>query len=241
MDMQNILAFLKELAEHNDRPWFEANKAWYREADAQFKEFAVRLIGRMEDVDPEVAGLAVKDCTWRIYRDVRFSKDKAPYKRHFGVYLSPGGKKSGLSGYYFHVEPEDGEEFGRPLLAAGVYRPEPKVLQSLREEAFSNGAALEDALRPARAAGFTMEGNERLTRVPRGYPAGSPFEDWLKLKDFSVYKPLSEADLLAPDLLDRLVEDFRTTVGFNKLLDRAVRYAWEEEAERSGGWAAGLR
>lgn len=226
--MKNILRFLTELSENNDRTWFEANKSWYKEANAEFNEFTENLINKVGLFDPEVTGLTVKDCTWRIYRDVRFSKDKSPYKHHFGAYLSPGGKKSGLAGYYFHVEPFHTSTFGLqgPMLAAGVYSPEPKVLKSLREEAFSNGAGLTKAI--GEADGFILDFGNSLKRVPAGYPADSPYANLIKLKDFTIARPITEVELFSDDILDIAVERFRTTMRYNKMLDRAVRYAWEE-------------
>lgn len=226
--MKNILDFLSELSLNNDRAWFEAHKSWYKEAHAEFADFTEKLIEKVSWFDPEIAGLTLKDCTWRIYRDVRFSKDKSPYKHHFGAYLAPGGKKSGLAGYYFHVEPFETSTFGMqgPLLAAGAYNPEPKVLRSLREEAFSNGAGLTAAIKEAE--GFIMDGNACLKRVPAGYPADSPYADLIRLKDFSIYRPITKKELLSSELLDIVTARFRTTMHFNKILDRAIRYAWEE-------------
>lgn len=226
--MRNILTFLTELSENNDRVWFEANKNWYKEVNAEFSEFTSKLIKRVSIFDPEIAGLTVKDCTWRIYRDVRFSKDKSPYKHHFGAYLSPGGKKSGLAGYYFHIEPFHTSTFGLqgPILAAGAYNPEPKVLKSLREEAFSNGNEMMRAIQEAE--GFVANYDNCLKRIPAGYPVDTPFARLIKMKDFSITRPISEVELFSSSLLDIIVERFQTTMKFNKLLDRAIRYAFEE-------------
>ena len=101
--MKEVIAYLKDLSRHNDREWFHANKQRYVEAQARFNTIVDKVIMGIAQFDTSVANLTAKDCTYRIYRDVRFSNDKRPYKTHMGAYICPGGKKSGFSGYYFHV------------------------------------------------------------------------------------------------------------------------------------------
>lgn len=218
--MKKVIDFLSALHKNNHRDWFEAHRPQYTEALAEFNAFAEQLIAVLPAIDPAVAGLTLKDCTYRIYRDVRFSHDKSPYKTYMGCYVSPHGKKAGYAGYYFHVEPGV-----QSLISAGLYMPESYIFKSVRDEIFDNGAAIEKAI--AAAKGFQLEG-EKLMRVPRGYPADSPYAELLKRKDLSLYRPIDEAFLLAPDLLDRVVAEFRKCVGFNALLNRAVVFAIEE-------------
>lgn len=99
--MQDVIEFLRQLRLHNDRTWFEANKSWYRDAQSQFAAFVEELIAGIARFDSSVQGLAAKDCTYRIYRDTRFSADKTPYKTHMGAYVCRGGKKSGICGLLF--------------------------------------------------------------------------------------------------------------------------------------------
>ena len=105
--MEQIYDFLKQLAANNNREWFNANKAHYLEVQAKFNKFAEELIEAISQWDEDIAAsnLTVKDCTYRIYRDTRFSKNKAPYKTHMGVFICKGGKKAPYAGYYFHIEP----------------------------------------------------------------------------------------------------------------------------------------
>ena len=145
--MEDIIRFLEQLRRHNNREWFEANKLWYRDVKARFDGLVARLIDAIAAFDPSVAGLAVKDCTYRIYRDTRFSPNKEPYKTHFGAYFCPRGKKSGYAGYYFHVEPQGDGLIGGHLLSAGLYMPEPNVLKSVRDEIFDNGERFAAAVR----------------------------------------------------------------------------------------------
>lgn len=108
---------MQDLSEHNDRSWFEANKDRYRDAKARVDLLAEELIAAIRTFDDSIGPLSAKDCTWRIYRDTRFSHDKRPYKTQIGVYVAPGGKKSGYSGYYFQIGAPDAGH----MLAAGNY------------------------------------------------------------------------------------------------------------------------
>lgn len=111
--MKTVLQFLRDLAQHNDRAWFNEHKERYLAVQQRWNEFCESLIGEIGAFDPDIARLTLRDCTYRIYRDTRFSPDKSPYKTHFGVFLAPGGKKSMHAGYYFHVG--TGESTAYPL------------------------------------------------------------------------------------------------------------------------------
>ncbi|MEG2478928.1 MAG: DUF2461 domain-containing protein [Mucinivorans sp.] len=214
--MNRIVDFLDEIKANNNREWFNQNKSRYLVIQAQFNELTASLIEGIARFDPMVAGLEVKDCLYRIYRDVRFSPNKEPYKTHMGAYICPGGKKSGLAGYYFHLEP------GCSLLASGLHCPDKAVVRSVRDEIFANGAVFEQAL--SGATGFALDMSDALKRVPRDYPADSPFGNYLRLKEFDLVKPLE----LSGDVLGRTLEDFSRCTAFNYLLNRAVEYAQNE-------------
>lgn len=222
--MKNVINFLSALRLNNNREWFEAHRSEYQAALDEFNAFTEKLIAGLTTIDPGVAGLQVKDCTYRIYRDTRFSNDKTPYKIHMGAYVCPHGKKSGYAGYYFHVEPAGGCYLGNSLLATGLYMPSPEVLKSIRDEIDDNGAQIQAAIE--KAQGFTLDQENKLQRVPKGYPADSPYAELLKLKDISLMRQVDEDFLLSADLVDRIVEAFRPTVELNKLLNRAVDYAY---------------
>lgn len=214
--MKKILEFLGELKENNNREWFETNKERYKLLQGQFNEFTQELIDGITLFDPAVKGVTIKDCTYRIYRDVRFSPNKEPYKTHMGAYICPGGKKSGMAGYYFHLEPNNS------LLAAGLHCPEPNVVKSVRDEIFDNGEEFEKAVKEAK--GFAVDFTSKLQRVPKGFPAESNFADYLKLKEFDLIAPV-EVD---EKLLEKVLTKFKTTKHFNDLLNRAAQYAREE-------------
>lgn len=225
--MKQVIAFLRELHDNNNREWFDAHRAEWKRVKTRFAGFTEQLIDGISAFDPSVRRLRVQDCTYRIARDTRFSPDKTPYKEYIGAYIAPGGKKSGYAGYYFHVEPDTGEgsTYGH-MLAVGLYCPEPVVLRSVRDEIFDNGAEVERTIREADA--FTLCRDNTLRRTPKGYPSGSAYDELLRLRELLLERRLTERELLDDGLLERTLEAFRQTQPFVALLNRAVQFAYEE-------------
>lgn len=224
--MRETLGFLRDLRACNDRVWFDENRTRWERVRERMRTFAEGLIDGISSFDSSVRGLRPADCTYRIARDTRFSPDKSPYKTYVGIYVAPLGKKSGYAGYYFHIEPDGGGLLGGSLLAAGLYRPEAVVLRSVRDEILDHGAELAAAVREAKD--FGLDAGNPLRRTPSGYPRGTEYDDWLRMREFLLERPLTEEELLAPDLLERTVEAFRRTNRFVGQLNRAVRFAYEE-------------
>ena len=166
--LENVAEFLTALTYHNDRDWFMAHKSEYMEAKAEFDSFVERLILAVASFDPTVGLLEAKDCCYRIYRDVRFSWDKSPYKTWMGAYICRGGRKSGYAGYYFHFQPVSGGLLlDGSMLAAGLYRPSSAMLGKIRRGIYSHGRAFHTAV--MRADGFSLDPDRRLQRVPPGF------------------------------------------------------------------------
>ena len=173
-----IFRFLKDVAAHNDREWFAAHRAQYEEARAVFEEMVGRLIPRIAVFDGSVAHLAVKDCTYRFYRDTRFSEDKSPYKRHFGAYVNACGKKSWHSGYYIHLQP------GGCMLAGGAWCLPPKMLKAVRQSVVDEidefrSIVEADDFKDA----FPVIGETRLKTLPKGFPKDFPYPDYIRPND----------------------------------------------------------
>lgn len=204
--MKQSLDFLHALKKHNSRDWFEKNKSRYLDAKAEFEAFVNELIRGIRQFDPEIAAdLQAKDCVFRIYKDVRFSKDKSPYKNNMGASINPGGKKSLLAGYYFHLEP------GGSFLAGGVYMPEPVILQAIRQEIDYHPQELEKILK---AAGFKkffkgLDEEDKLKTMPKGYDKAHPQAELLKNRHFVVSHSFSDKDLGTKNLLQTCLAGYK--------------------------------
>ena len=209
--MKEVIDFFRRLHDNNDRAWFDAHRTEWAHVKGYFAAFTEQLIAGIAEFDPRVRGLRVQDCTYRIARDTRFSPDKSPYKTYIGAYIAPKGKKSGFAGYYFHIEPCCDSLVWSNLLSAGLYCP---------------GAEIAAAIRKAK--GFAIVEENKLKRVPTGFPADSEYAEMLKLKDFYIAKKITEEFLLSDDLLERTLAEFRRTQPFIAILNRAVQFAYEE-------------
>ena len=226
--MKKILGFLKELHKNNNREWFLEHKDEWLEVQKAYHVFADELIERIGTFDESVRGLTAKDCTYRIYRDVRFSKDKSPYKSWLGVYVCRGGKKSGFSGYYFQISAANGTGFDGHMLAAGDYCAEPKVLKTIREDIINGDGDFDDIIRHQIDPHFQLSSEFQLKRVPQGFPADSPYSNYLKYKVYSIDMQVDDDFILAPHLAQRVAELFYTTKPFLDYINRAIEYVQEE-------------
>lgn len=222
--MKQIQNFLTQLANNNNREWFETNKKQYKQIESNFNNITQQLIDGITQFDPSVKNIQPKDCTYRIYRDVRFSHDKSPYKTYMGAYVCKGGKKSGYSGYYLHIEPQ------ASILAVGLHCPEPKIVRSVRDEIYANGAEFQQMLDAAKQGDprFELDRTSTLKKVPRDYPADAPYGDYLKLKDFCIVAPFE----LDGDPLQRALTRFKACKPLCDLLNRAVDFVYEQEQEQ---------
>ena len=219
--MVEVIDFLNRLSQNNNREWFADHKSEYKALEKRLKEFAAKLINGIAAFDPSVAGLTVADCTYRIYRDIRFSHDKSPYKTWSGIFIAPHGKKAGYAGYYIHFEGAG------CFLFAGSHCPEPIVLKSIREEILDNGDAMLAAIEATN--GFTLVRDNTLKRTPKDFPTGHKHDELLRLQDFGIEKPIDISQFDSDDaLLAAVLNDFQSTYTLVDILNRAVNYAYEE-------------
>lgn len=219
--MKSILDFLSELSEHNDRTWFEANRDQYKQVKKRMNEVAAEFIEAVAAFDPAVEGVQVKDATYRIYRDTRFTKDKSPYKTWFGVYVCPRGKKSGFSGYYMHVEPDQNHY----MLCTGAYCPTAGEIRSVREEIMTEGDAFVESIEAA--TGFEVDWSSALKRMPQGWSAEDQHSEYYRLRNFLLVKLVDKEYFLRPDAIQQAAKDMQCTRPFNDTLNRAIEYARE--------------
>lgn len=176
------MQFLKEIKYNNNREWFLANKDLYLEARSEFENLVAKVIEGIGKFDPQIATLEAKNCLYRQYRDVRFSKDKTPYKVHMGAYINVGGKKVNTPGYYIHLEPNNKSIFG-----GGYWEPQKDELKKVRQEIDYNLPEWEKLINSKKIkssypSGLSEEGS--LKSKPAGYDVENPAIKFLKLKSF---------------------------------------------------------
>lgn len=227
--MKAIIHFLRQLQCNNNREWFNAHKEEFLKHQARFHELVDEVIREITVFDADVAGLTAKDCTYRIYRDVRFSSDKSPYKCHFGAFIAKGGKKAGNAGYYFHISTGGGEEYPYcHMLAAGDYCYKPEVMKILRED-IVNGEGDFDAVVKQADASFTLDNDGALKRNPKGFPADAPYSEYIRLKYFCLTAIPDDEFWEGEDLAKRIASKFATTKPFLNYINRAIAFEREEE------------
>lgn len=213
---KETLQFLKDLKFHNDRDWFNKNKEKFISANENFIQFTQELIDRVASFDKSLAGLDAKDAVFRIYRDIRFSKDKSPYKTFFGAHLKGREKNGGIAGYYFHFEP------GNSFLAGGVHMAEPQNLKAIREEISDNGKIFLKIINDKNFKdNFKIEG-EKLTKVPQGFDKEDPMAEFLKYKELMIHHAVKDKAILATDFASYCSKIFKAMVPFNKFLNDPV-------------------
>ena len=218
MDFQPTLKFLKALAKNNDRLWFEKNKGTYLEAKEQFEVFVGKFLQELISFNPELAGLNPKKLPFRIYRDVRFSKDKSPYKTNMGAGFSPNSKLVEEPGYYLHIQP------GGCFVAGGIYMPNPENLSKIRQEIDYSGDRLEKILSDKKFKKWFKGFSEwdKLKTVPKGYAKDHPRIDWLKNKSFIVSHAFTDAEVTDKKFLKKLTEASQAMKPLVEFLKEAI-------------------
>lgn len=223
--MEEVINFLSELYDNNNRDWFNANKDRYLTVNKICNQVGEQLIDGISKFDNTIQGLSIKDCTYKIYRDIRFSPNKIPYKTHIGIYICRGGKKSNFAGYYFHIEPKGSNFLSNSLLCSGLYLPTPAALKSVREEIDCNGKEFVKNINLAKD--FSFDSSNRLKKIPKGFEETSEYSDFIKQKDFMVFKSIDNNFLLKKNLVENIIENFKQTYMFINQLNRAVEFANE--------------
>ena len=215
--MKEILAYLSQLRDNNNREWFQAHKAEYDRLRPLFVEKVQALIQQIARFDDDIAGLDAQSCMYRIYRDIRFSPDKTPYKPYMSAYIAKGGRKSLRAGYYFHFEP------GNCMLSGGIWCPEPKLLKALRQAVYDNYDELKEIVenRSFKALYRDWVG-ETLKIVPRPFPRDCEHAEWLKRKDYVVLNVKPDSFFDSPDWIEKTAHDFKIMKPLNDFLNYTV-------------------
>lgn len=212
------LDFLRDLAAHNDRDWFQAHRDAYEAARDDVLSLVDQLIERILAFDDSLMGVVAKDCLFRINRDTRFSKDKAPYKTNFGAAMGRGGRRSSFASYYIHIEP------GAAFLGGGIYMPQADQLASIRHHIDREAAKLR-ALTSAKqfqAVYGDLDRELALKTAPKGFDKDHPDLDLLRLKSFTAVRQVGVDELLSPGFVDRAAADFEALSPLIFFLNEAV-------------------
>lgn len=219
MDSKRILNFLRQIAANNNRPWFQDHKAEYDVCKAEFERGISQAIAVLAEFDSEISHVTPKDTTYRFYRDVRFSEDKSPYKRHFGAYICAKGKKALRGGYYIHLQP------GQCVLAIGSYWLPTKILTSCRNEIMGNTAEWLKCVangKFVKTFGYPNEtewgdvpapkgfGISCLKTAPKGFPRDYEYIDYLRMKDYCCWKKVDDSFFEGENWLEGMAETFKT-------------------------------
>ncbi len=215
--LRSALQFLSGLGKNNNKQWFEANREQYEQAMNQFEVLVGQLIaglGKVVDLD----GVTPKDCMMRIYRDVRFSKDKSPYKTGLGAGIVPGGRKSGRIGYHLHLQPD-----GKSMAAGGLWEPTPQQLSKFRQAMDAGAGPFKKILSSAQFKRHFQElTGEKVKTAPQGYPSDHPEIELLRYKQVCVMERFDDKAVASPEFPALVLESLKAMKPFIDYLNQAA-------------------
>ena len=217
----STLRFLKQLAENNNKEWLDANRKKYDTAKANYIESIQKIINEFSKTDATLSAVEAKKCLFRINRDIRFSKDKSPYKTNFGASINAGGKISFNAGYYLHIQP------GNSFVGGGVYHPEPDVLKKIRQEVDYNFDEFTKIINNKKfkavyTKGLSKDGEMSLSRPPKGYDENNPAIEFLKLKSFIAMTALTDEQITDKKFVSTIVKAFEALYPLIVFLNKAL-------------------
>lgn len=221
MLQSSTIQFLKSLSKNNNKIWFDAHRNLYLDAKVDFENFVSTLIKKTAQFDSDVKELQLKDCVFRINRDIRFSKNKTPYKTNMGASIDRGGKKSIYAGYYFHAEPG-----GKSFAGGGIWMPMAPELKKIRQEI---DYCFDEFKSIIKNKNFISEYKQldnspdvKLNSLPRGYAKENPAAEFLKFKSIIALKPLTDQDLTSKALIQKTIKAFKALTPLVKFINKAL-------------------
>lgn len=219
MNFKLIFNFLAQLQIYNDRNWFNEHKHVYDEARAEFQTFINALIPPLCQLDDSIGPVTADECIFRIYRDVRFSKDKSPYKDHFGAFIANGGRKTRLAGYYIHLQPD------ASFFAGGIFAPDAPTLESIRNTIYHHPDEIRKILDQKAFKKYFSEFADygRLKNPPKGYPKDFSEIELIKNKHFVTDLRMDNEFFMQDDVVAKLTKIFEAQYPLNAFLNRAVK------------------
>lgn len=216
--MEKVIQFLQDLAANNNRDWFNENRKRYEECRNKVLFLTEVLNNEIAEFDPNVPPMNPKDCMFRIFRDVRFSKDKRPYKTNFGSFIARGGRKSSLAGYYFHIDPE------RSFIGGGVYRPEADSLKAIRLHIEQHADEFLKIINDKNFKKyFPALFDDKLKTAPKGFPKDHEHIDILRYKSFAFSHEVDNKVLTGDGFIAYAVDTYKQLHKMNAFLNEALK------------------
>ena len=216
----STLKFLKDLKKNNNKPWFDLHRPQYEASKKDLGDFIQSIILQHGKKDNDIRELTPQKCMFRINRDIRFSKDKSPYKTNMGASLDRGGKKSIFAGYYIHIEP------GKSFVGGGLWMPMPGEMKKVRQEIDYCGAELMEILNTKKfkaVYGDLYKGEDiALSKVPQGFDKNSPVAGYIKLKSWLAMKEVADKEIISRDFFKNTITAFETLQPLIKFINRAL-------------------
>jgi uncharacterized protein (TIGR02453 family) len=220
MITKEAIHFLEDLVANNNTDWMHTNKKRYENYKKDYHSYIASILAAIKPLDKSLEPLEVKNCTFRINRDIRFSKDKSPYKTNIGVWISQNINRKNAPGYYIHFEK------GNSFIAGGCWCPEPHELKQIRKEiAFfyeDLEAIVNDKKFKAEFGTLTFDENNTLKKAPKDFDPNHPAIEFLKLKSFTASEKIDDKLFLDPNFSKIVTEKLIVLKPMNDFLSRAL-------------------
>ena len=215
--MQQVLSFLSELKENNNKEWFDLNRDRYQECRKKLLFLTEVVIHEVGKFDTEIGILDPKNCVFRIFRDVRFSNDKTPYKTNMGSFIAKGGRKSVSAGYYVHIEP------GASFVGGGSYCPPADALKAFRTEIFDHPEDFKQLIKSESFRKVYPElYDDKLKTAPKGFPKDFPEIDLLKYKSFAFGSTIDDSVVKSDVFVEKILSSLKELYPVNRFLNTAL-------------------
>ncbi|MEG1573549.1 MAG: DUF2461 domain-containing protein [Bacteroidales bacterium] len=216
--MKELFRFLSGLEQNNNREWFSEHKDEYMRLKVRFEDNISHLLSLISTYDNELKNITAKDCTYRIYRDIRFSPDKTPYKTHISAFMTKHGRKLNRAGYYLQLQS------GKSMLCGGLWFPDAPLLKALRRAVYDNADELMGIMRRSEMQRLypDFDYESSLKKIPSGFSADFPYPDLLKLKNFGVMYKVTDDYFYDKDWVEKVANDFRPIKEMNDFLNYTV-------------------
>lgn len=214
----STLTFLRTLKKNNNKEWFDTHKTQYLQAKENIETVVGNTLKELCKIEKRFAGQTHKDCIFRIYRDVRFSKDKTPYKSNMGASFNIGGKKAMNAGYYLHIEP------GKSFFGGGLWMPPGDILKKIRQEIDYNGKQFQKILSEKTLTKYYGELSQeyKLKTNPSGYTKDHPMIEHLKLNSFILWHDFTDKEIQSKNFTKEVAKAAKIMKPFLNFLNQAL-------------------